>query len=657
MKKYLGVLAAASICVFASASHAAAVEDARTVAASASLAARLPDAVEFVVPAAGQITVNLEDLQNQVAFTKLEAVVTRGATKVATFVTPGTQQFQATAGSYRIHVVGKVPSGYGLFRVEARTASGQVLAASTAQIAAGTPVGSGSTPVRHLLQPGTYQVALRDTGFPAALQFADLAVFAVGGNGVPLLTLSKSSPADCVSTSCTGTLTVSQAGSFDFAVGAAAAANPGKGLYTLSITGPGTVVSADAYPVGDLPAPLPVTLPAAGDYALTLSDFLAPASALGELRALLVQGASMLGGRSGEGVASALGASAGAAKLFILSAPGSTGIGAFGVQLRRNTGQLVFETAGTAPAGLNTAQTAAGYRFEATVPAAGEYRLVLRDLQFPSPFSTLRMMVVQGGSVNSLGAPGTLAASLSAGPAIVLVTTTKSASSDGMLGVALEPTTGSSAALLSKTQGVGGLFDTRSVQITEAGAYELAVSDLQFPAGLGELVVGVTKGPELVGQIFGSAGITFNAQPGEYSIGLLAKPATGAEYGTWGFTLSKAPLPTVTFSAAPASVAPQGTATLTWSSTGATACVASNGWTGARAVSGTATSSALATQTTFTITCTGPGGSASASATVNVSTPADDGGGGGQLDVLLLALAAALWVARVVAQQKGSASH
>lgn len=658
MKQYLGVLAAVSMYVFAPASHAAAVEDARTVAASASLAARLPEAVEFVVPAAGQISVNLEDLQNQVAFTKLEAVVTRGATKVATFVTPGTQQFQATAGTYKIHVVGKVPSGYGLFRVEARTASGQVLASSTAQIAAGTPVGPGSTPVRQLLQPGTYQVALRDSGFPAALQFADLAVFAVGGNGVPLLTISKSSPTDCVASSCTGTLTVSQAGSFDFAVGAAAAANPGKGLYTLSITGPGaTVVSADAYAVGDLPAPLPVTLPAAGDYTLTLSDLLAPASALGELRALLVQGANVLGGRSGEGIANAQGASAGAAKLFLLNAPGTTGIGAFGVQLRRNTGQLVFETAGTAPAGLNTAQTAAGYRFEATVPAAGEYRLVLRDLQFPSPFSTLRMMVVQGGSVNSLGTPGTLAAPLSAGPAIVLVTTTKSASSDGMFGVALEPTTGNGAALLSKTQGVGGLFDTRSVQITEAGTYELAVSDLQFPAGLGELVVGVTKGPELVGQVFGSAAITFNAQPGEYSIGLLAKPASGAEYGTWGFTLSKAPLPTVTFSAAPATIAPQGTATLTWSSTGATTCVASNGWTGTRATSGTATSAALATQTTFTITCTGPGGSANASATVNVSTPADDSGGGGQLDFLLLALVAAVWIARMLAQRKGPARH
>lgn len=651
MKRYLFTLTAAACMVaMAVAAEAASVADARTVAASASLAARLPEPIGFTVSAAGPVSVTLTDLQSQVGFTTLAAVVTQGATKVLAFSAPGTQQFQAAAGDYKIQVVGKVPSAFGLFRVEVRTASNQLLAASTAQIAAGTPVSSGQSPPRYTLQPGTYQVALRDAAFPAALQFADLAVFSVGGSG-PLAPISKSSPTDCVAAACTSSFTVSQAGAFDLVVAAAASASAGKGLYTVSLTGPGAaVVAADAYAVGDLPEPSSVTLPVAGDYTLSLADLLAPGAALGELRVLLVQGANILRSLSGEGSVTAPGALAGTAKLFLLSAAGSSGVGAYDLQLRRSTGQLAYETAGIAPEGLNTAQTAAGYRYTVNVPAGADYRLVLRDLQFPAALTTLRAMVVQAGSVNSLGAPGTAAGPLVAGTAFVLVTATKGAASSGMLGVALEPVVAGTA-LVSKAQGVGALFDTRPVQITAAGAYDLAVSDLQFPVGLSDLAVAVTRGPDPVGQIFGSGGFTFNAQPGEYSVNLLARPATGADYGTWGFALTSTPQPTVTFSASPATVAPQGTATLTWSSTGATGCTASGGWSGTRATSGTFTTAALAVQTLFTITCTGAGGSASASATVAVSTPdgggggsggGGGGGGGGALDPLLLCLALGL---------------
>jgi hypothetical protein len=629
MRRHLCTLAAvACLSVTAVAPAAAPVADARTVAASASLAARLPAAIEFTVPAAGPVSVTLADLQSQVAFTSLAAVVTHGATKVLTFSAPGTLQFQAVAGDYKVQVVGRVPSAFGLFRVEVRTASDQLLVASTAQIAAGTPLSSGQNPLRYTLQPGTYQVALRDGVFPAELQFADLAVFAVGGNGVPLLLLSKSSPGECVAAACTGSFTVAQAGAFDIATAATAAAAAGKGLYSLSLTGPGgAVVAADAHAVGDLPEPTGLTLPAAGDYTLSMSDLLAPAAALGELRALLVQGANILGGRSGAGSAPAPGALAGAAKLFVLTAPGANGAGAFDLLLRRSGGQLAYEMAGTAPAGLGAAQTTAGYAYEVSVPAAADYRLVLRDLRFPAALATLQAMVVQAGNVHSLNSPGNSVTPLVAGPAFVLVTATKGAGADGMLGVALEPAAGGTA-LVSRAQGIGSFFDTRPVQITAAGAYDLVVSDLQFPVGLAEFFVSVTRGPDLVGEIFGSAGFTFNAPAGEYSINVLARPAAGADYGTWGFALTGTPLPTVTLSATPSTVASQGTATLTWSSTGATACTATSGWSGPQSVSGSATTAALAGQTTFTLTCTGPGGSASASATVAVSTPAGGGGGG-----------------------------
>lgn len=78
--------------------------------------------------------------------------------------------------------------------------------------------------------------------------------------------------------------------------------------------------------------------------------------------------------------------------------------------------------------------------------------------------------------------------------------------------------------------------------------------------------------------------------------------------------------PTVTLSANPSTVASGGVATLTWSSTGATSCAASGGWSGSEAASGSHNTAALTGTTTYTLTCTGTGGSAAQSVTVTVPT-------------------------------------
>ncbi len=81
------------------------------------------------------------------------------------------------------------------------------------------------------------------------------------------------------------------------------------------------------------------------------------------------------------------------------------------------------------------------------------------------------------------------------------------------------------------------------------------------------------------------------------------------------------PVPVVTLSASPTTVAYNGTALLTWSSTNATTCLASSGWSGARSVSGTETTPNLLTSATFALSCTGPGGSDAKSVLVTVGTP------------------------------------
>jgi len=76
--------------------------------------------------------------------------------------------------------------------------------------------------------------------------------------------------------------------------------------------------------------------------------------------------------------------------------------------------------------------------------------------------------------------------------------------------------------------------------------------------------------------------------------------------------------PTVTITANPTTIAPGSDSTLTWSSSNATSCTATGGWTGTVATSGTLAVAPAAT-TTYTLSCTGAGGTAQASATVAVS--------------------------------------
>jgi hypothetical protein len=66
-------------------------------------------------------------------------------------------------------------------------------------------------------------------------------------------------------------------------------------------------------------------------------------------------------------------------------------------------------------------------------------------------------------------------------------------------------------------------------------------------------------------------------------------------------------VPTVTLTASPTTGSGSVTPTLTWSSTNASACTASGGWTGSKATSGSQAATAVTANTTYTLTCTGYG--------------------------------------------------
>jgi hypothetical protein len=89
--------------------------------------------------------------------------------------------------------------------------------------------------------------------------------------------------------------------------------------------------------------------------------------------------------------------------------------------------------------------------------------------------------------------------------------------------------------------------------------------------------------------------------------------------------------PTVSLSASPGTVSSGAGSTLSWSSTNASSCTASGGWSGSKAMSGSANTGTLSSTKTYTLTCSGASGTtpATKSATVAVS-----GGSGGSLTIV-----------------------
>jgi uncharacterized repeat protein (TIGR03803 family) len=109
---------------------------------------------------------------------------------------------------------------------------------------------------------------------------------------------------------------------------------------------------------------------------------------------------------------------------------------------------------------------------------------------------------------------------------------------------------------------------------------------------------------------------------GSYLYTLTCQGIDGSGSATASATLTVNPPPVVQISASPQIAAPGQSYTLTWSSTNATSCVASNAWSGSISTSGTkAVTQPGAGTYTYALSCTGAGGATSNSVTVTVSTP------------------------------------
>ena len=82
-----------------------------------------------------------------------------------------------------------------------------------------------------------------------------------------------------------------------------------------------------------------------------------------------------------------------------------------------------------------------------------------------------------------------------------------------------------------------------------------------------------------------------------------------------------APLPGLTLTATPQAVTAGSNSTLTWSTTGATDCEGSGGWTGAKPPSGSEQVGPIRSATVFVLSCTGAGGTRVSQATISLAAP------------------------------------
>jgi hypothetical protein len=587
-----------------------------------------PASRAFEIVQSGRYVLDVSDVELPALLVSLRAAVTRGDQKVVTLAAAGQVQFDATPGTYEVQIAA-VPSaagGLGSFaaRVSSVASGAIVLDYSDAVTGPKSPGPPGQGIVQTtvtLPADGNYELTVIDLGFPEALASADVLLTR---GGVQFARVSKTNPAQTFAAT---------AGAYDLLLVAQAGATTSAGLAGVRIRNVGTGAPAfeSSFAIGALGEPQPIAFAAAGAGSLAVADLAFP-GALGSIASAVVQGSTLLASRNSAG-SSAFVAQAGPAALYAWPVPAPpAAVGSMSADVTGSTGRVAYRIFSASPE--TTSPTTSIEQSVATIAAGGPHRLTLTDFQFPAALALLEAAVLQNGQeLGRRAGSGTLDVTAATGPLSILVAATPATSGMGLYGLQLVPST-SGTPVFERTQAAGAILQSRAVNVTTAGSYDVRLTDLQFPLAFTELAAAVTRGTQRVGFIFGGGRFSFDATPGVYQLNFVTRVDAGAKFGTYGLDVSTTPpVPTVTLSANPTSVQAGDSATLTWSTTGAASCVASGQWSGSRAVSGSQSVGPINVESTYTLTCTGSGGSAARSVTVGLRK-ASSGGGGGAVDLI-----------------------
>lgn len=655
---------------------------------------------------AGKYKITLSDLgatltsPGPAPLDSVEVIITRGTTVVAVLEGKDeqgdppspvdTMEFDATPGTYTVHVVGvpgpdpgSGPVGVKIESVATPTATVLDLSGTLAPAA---QMQSGVSTYQLVLDvpaTGDYEMTLTDLAFPTTgtLGTVSAYVFPTGGSSLTAcLNLTVQGPCGPIQTA---TLTAGQ--KYQLVVGGSLAAGMDGGLFSVNIksVATGAVLHSRTLELGAVKRISDTSFQLdAGPYTLSRNDLEFP---------FPLTDASAIVTRAGQLVALADSVTPDAA--FTVAADDTphdvfayakadtvapaTGAGTFDVELTPASGPaaLSYITAMGDPSGSPVA-----YAFPINITTGGKYTAKFGDFQFPAALGAARLAVVQNGAIVSKTDPGissslTLDATLAVGTATVVVIVKPVATSGslsqtgGTFGLEMA-LAGASQNVLDVTQGVGGVVSVRKVSITTAGRYDLKVADLKAPEVFNDLMVVISRGSQKIGTAVvgsggsneegGSATLTdLDLSVGNYAITLVAQPGTDLQASTYSLSMNAAaPAPTVTLTATPTSVASGTVVGLTWTSQGATSCAASSNpsglWSGTKSAAGTDSSSPVTAETTFTLRCTDANNrTTEKSVTVQITAQNNNGGGGGGgggafdwLTLAALALATGLHLGR-----------
>lgn len=620
---------------------------------------KTPDAVVLpvTIPADGSYRLTLTDFgsaSGPARLARLDVGLASGSTlvtaaSVTAAISSGTvvKTFSATAGERRVIIIGQPnpPALVGSAGVRIDDPVGGAVLLDTVQTFTTAGPATGP-PYEHEIAvnaAGTYTLRITDFALPrplnalqtTAIRRSDGALLNLAGNGELVLTAGGPDV-------------------FEVFVYAELPTGATQGLLgvSLSESASGATQFSALHEIGEWPFKYPFDVGRATTLSLSLSDLGFPLP-LATLGVALVHDGQLAAPElvaPGTSVTPAPVAGAFTAYASATAAAGANA-GSFGLTVTDDAGARLVETVqNVVPPGPVTDVGAIDKSFD--IGTAGDYTLTLTDFGasgFFSAFMSIELALTRDNQiVQTLSAPGQFVFAATPGHySLAILADPAGPNGQGLLGVTVTGGPGN-ATVYEDTAAVGIGFLSATFDVSTPQTVDVTLTDLAFPATFDAINVAVTRGATRAGEITGEGKFSFAATTGKYFVNLLATPDAQLGYSTLGLNVQATPLaPVVTLGASATSVVTGGSAMLTWSSTNAKTCVASGGWTGGRATSGTASVGPLNANTTFTLTCTGDGGSDDASVDITIAAAQRSGGGGAVDGALLLLVAILALVARV----------
>jgi hypothetical protein len=642
------------------------VQATQLVAASSAAA---PIQETFTITTAEDLVVTLTDLEIPAELVSAGVVVTQDGAivgspgQLAAPATNASVSLPAASGVYTLYVFGVPNVNYsvGSFSVcvAPKTAPSNCIQSAslsgllTAPDSTKDPTVSTLSTTLSVTTAGSYTFNFSDLTFPVALNTApSIALF----QGATLIQAGIAS----------GTALTLSPGQYTLLSIAQADQTVKQGLYSIVIAGAtGSVpLFSAAVPVGSLPAATSVSNPASQTVTLTVADYGFPGP-LASASAVLTSGGTLLGSATAAGGAQSFSAPAGTLSLWTYGSMGATA-GTFSADVAAGSTDL-----GTSAQGVGPSGTTYAYAYVEGVATAGAFEATATDLQFPSQLGGLAFAVAQNGLILQQSTTATtLDFNAAVGNVVLLVSAqapTSTTSPNGLFDVNVQSpsgakslvctqaastststgsTTASATSLCDQTQSVSStpaLFNVQSLTVADDGSYDVTLTDLKFPTAFDSLALVVSRGSQVLGKVFGAGTFSFTGTPGTYQLTFVASASSDQLFGLYGVSVVDSP-PTVTLTSSAASVVTGGSITLSFSSTNATSCTASGGWTGSEPTSASTATEVVSATTTYTLTCTGAGGTAAQSVTVTATTaPSSSHGGGGMDGAALAALSLLVW--------------